>query len=102
MVPLNHQLVVLVFFSNMFVVSKHISDICPIHNLNVSTTACTYLHFRCLLSNRYGNSFGMVIMLSLLISNTLTCISLLHSNIVIFCILSGKINLDNGYFCHLG
>ena len=62
----------------------------PFFILRDLIATCTYLHFRCLLSKKYSNSYNKMIMLSQLISRTLICILLLLSVIVIFAFYWGK------------
>ena len=91
------------FYSNVFVVPKHLGGLCHILSLEQFNH---YMHIsilRCLLLNRCGNLFIKVIMLSPLILRMLTYILLLFSIIVfIFGDLFGKISLNSGRFCHLG
>ena len=61
----------------------------------------SYLLFRCLLSDRYGNACGKVIMFLSLIFWIVIYIFLLLCVVIEFCCLCGSVNFINGMFYHL-
>ena len=90
------------FYSNLCVVPKHTLALQLALNLYWFNYYMHKLLLICLLSNRYGNLFNMVIMLFLLISRILIYIFLFVSITITFYILFGNINLISGSFCPLG
>ena len=87
------------FYLSMFVVPKHTGGLQPIVNLII---ICIYLLLRCLLLDRSGSLYSVVIMLFPLIYKMLIYIFLLLSMIIISYILFGIMYLINGRFYLLG
>ena len=82
--PLDHQLVVLAFIQLYLLFLDALVVYDQYQILSDLICICTYLLLRCQLSDRYGNLFNKVIMLSILISRMLIYIFLLLNITVIF------------------
>ena len=82
------------------VVPKFTGLLQPLLNLSDLIAICTYLHLRCLLSNRHGNFFTSDNIFSIDLNGAYLHIPIVKHHHHFFFVLPGSTSLMNGRFYH--